>query len=370
MSITRRCYLLRSYVCRGVILCAVCVPLCTTASSTQLGSPFARYARLASTTEYLNGAARGLLIYFKSAKELNSRSSWLQLKLAMTDNLHGGPEKSATCFPVPSYIEKSKLISASLVLTVLILISVTFFGSRKIWRECDRRKKIRMQCEINIRQSHDILLQELQGLVLRFEAVARKMHAEEPLRTVMEAVLKRADRVVLEGRDRILNLQVTADCDLQLSAALASLAERYSPDGAINFSVVVEGAERQLRNSAYDLLYLIAEEAVKNAFLHAKADHIEVEINHGDQWFRLRVRDDGIGIDSQILEYKKSSHRGGLATIRELTLQIGAELAIWGRDGLGTEVEVKLNAAGAYIVRRKSILSNLIGLSAIGKRNE
>ena len=63
------------------------------------------------------------------------------------------------------------------------------------------------------------------------------------------------------------------------------------------FSVAVEGQTRDLRPIVRDEIYKIAAEALRNAFRHAHAGRVEVEIRYDTEQFRLRVRDDGKGID-------------------------------------------------------------------------
>jgi signal transduction histidine kinase len=265
-------------------------------------------------------------------------------------------------------IERTTPLVSCLVLgLVLLSVLATLWLRRRGARVRHRRDELQAKCELSIRESHDTLLQEIQGLVLRFEAIARHMHADDPLRIMMDTVLERADQVVLDGRERIRNMQVVADSELELSRALAMFAEDFSSDGATSFRLVAEGVERKLESNARDGIYWIAKEAIRNAFRHAKASHIEVELNHGDEWLRLRIRDDGVGIDSRIVEDEGSPDHRGLAVMRERTLQIGAELAIWGRDGLGTEVELQLRAAIAYETGRKSSHRKLLRLIGEGR---
>ena len=133
------------------------------------------------------------------------------------------------------------LISCLVIGLVLPSALATLWLCRWRARERHRREQLRAKWELSIRESHDTLLQEIQGLVLRFEAVARHMSAEDPLRVMLDAVLERADRVVLDGRDRIRNMEVVADSDFELSTALAMFAEDLSSDGAPSFRLVVEG---------------------------------------------------------------------------------------------------------------------------------
>ena len=109
---------------------------------------------------------------------------------------------------------------------------------------------------------------------------------------------------------------------------------------------MVEGP-RDLHPIIRDELYRIAREALRNAFSHAQAHQIEAEMMYTDRLFRLRIRDDGQGIPSEILEEGRPGHYG-LPGMRERAKQIGAKLTIWSGVGRGTEIELRLEGSIAY----------------------
>ncbi|MCU1263614.1 MAG: two-component system sensor protein, partial [Bryobacterales bacterium] len=77
--------------------------------------------------------------------------------------------------------------------------------------------------------------------------------------------------------------------------------------------------------------------------------HIEAEIHYGDRLLRLRIRDDGKGMDPEFLQEKKArAGHWGLPGIRERAKQIGARLDFWSETGAGTEVELTVPASVAY----------------------
>ena len=84
-----------------------------------------------------------------------------------------------------------------------------------------------------------------------------------------------------------------------------------------------------------------------NAFSHAEANRIEAEITYSDRFFRLRIRDDGKGVDPKHLSDGRHGH-WGLRGMRERAQQIGAQLEIWSQAGAGTEVELCVPANIAY----------------------
>ncbi len=75
-----------------------------------------------------------------------------------------------------------------------------------------------------------------------------------------------------------------------------SLGEELATEDSAAFHLVVDGEARDLHPIIRDELYRITREALRNAFSHANAHHIEIEITYGEQAFRLRIRDDGDGL--------------------------------------------------------------------------
>ena len=115
----------------------------------------------------------------------------------------------------------------------------------------------------------------------------------------------------------------------------------------MTFRASVEGSPRDLHPIVRDDVHCIAREALRNAYLHAQANHIEAEITYGVREVRLRIRDDGKGIDPQHLKSGRARH-WGLTNMRERAQQIGSELSLWSEVGAGTEVELRIPGAVAY----------------------
>jgi len=77
--------------------------------------------------------------------------------------------------------------------------------------------------------------------------------------------------------------------------------------------------------------------ALVNAFRHANAISIETEIAYLRNQLRVVVRDNGCGIDAEIVQSGRVSH-WDLVGMRERAKGIGAEVRICSRRGAGTEV--------------------------------
>ena len=120
--------------------------------------------------------------------------------------------------------------------------------------------------------------------------------------------------------------------------------------------MAVEGQTRDLHPIVRDEIYKIAAEALRNAFRHAHAERVEVEIRYDNEQFRLRVRDDGKGIDPAVLADQGIEGHYGLRGMPERAALIGGKLAVWSEAGAGTEVELRFPASIVYATSSEAFL--------------
>ena len=201
------------------------------------------------------------------------------------------------------------------------------------------------------RELHDTLLQSFQGLMLHFQTVYDLLPSGQA-KEALEKALDRADQAIVEGRDAIQNLRSSTTVANELGRAMAALGDEFGGTGHNKIGspalrVSVEGTPRELHPILRDDIYRIAREALRNAFLHAQASKIEAEIAYSQRLLRLRIRDDGKGIDPKLLDAGRDGH-WGLPGMRERAEQIGARLDIWSEVGAGTEVELRIPGSVAY----------------------
>jgi signal transduction histidine kinase/ligand-binding sensor domain-containing protein len=203
------------------------------------------------------------------------------------------------------------------------------------------------------RDLHDTLLQSFHGLILRFQA-ATNLLPERPVEAKQrfESAIDQAAQAVTEGRDAVQGLRSSTVETNDLAMAISALGEELAADGTIAnsalFRMAVEGTPRNLHPILRDEVYRIAGETLRNAFRHAQARQIEVEIRYDAQQFRLRVRDDGKGIDPEILGEQPRPGHFGLHGMRERAKIVGGQLDVWSELDSGTEVELSIPASRAY----------------------
>jgi signal transduction histidine kinase/ligand-binding sensor domain-containing protein len=202
------------------------------------------------------------------------------------------------------------------------------------------------------RDLHDTLLQSFHGLLLSFQTVShllpeRPQEAKEKL----DSAIEQAAGAITEGRDAVQGLRTSTVQDNDLANAITMLGDELQTDsssGRPALRVAVEGESRGLHPIVRDEIYKIAAESLRNAFRHAQGKQVEVEIRYDNEEFRLRVRDDGKGIDAARLSGDGSEGHYGLRGMRERAKLVGAKLAIWSEVNTGTEVEVRLPGNLAY----------------------
>jgi signal transduction histidine kinase/ligand-binding sensor domain-containing protein len=197
------------------------------------------------------------------------------------------------------------------------------------------------------RSLHDTLLQSVQGLIMSFHAHVRQLPPGTRERERLDLALDRADRLLAEGRDQIMDLRaVTPPADL--AEALREFAAGLGEPAAQAFAMAVTGQRRPLQPRASEELQAIAREALCNAARYARAARIVLEVDYGSTAFTLRVRDDGRGLDAAVAQAGGRPGHWGLVGMRERAAGIGAALRMDSGPGLGTELEITLPALLAY----------------------
>ena len=248
-------------------------------------------------------------------------------------------------------------------LCVVLLLALLWAAYRLRVRQLHREFALTLDARVGERTSiardlHDTLLQSLHGLLLKFQTVSqllpdRPIEAKEKL----DSTIERAAKAITEGRDAVQGLRASTVQTNNLALAVSTLGEELAVDpakgGSAAFRVTVEGESRDLHPILRDEIYRIAAEALRNAYQHAQARQIEVEIRYDDQQFRMRVRDDGKGIDPAVLSEQAPEGHFGLNGMRERAKLVGGDLTVWSEVDAGTEVELRVPANIAYKASRR-----------------
>jgi len=250
-------------------------------------------------------------------------------------------------------------------LALCAMFLVTLLWAAHKWRTRQLQHQFEMTLEARVsertriaRELHDTLLQSFHALLLRFGVVDRLLpdRAQEAKKELREA-MDQAGEAITEGRDAVQALRLSTIETNDLVRAIQNIGQALAANDPSRpspcFEMRVEGGPRELRPLLRDEVYRVAAEALRNAFRHANASRIEAEIRYGDKQFRIRVRDDGKGIDPTVLSGGRGGHYG-LPGMRERAEVVGGKLAVWSELETGTEVELTIPAANAYAAAPRS----------------
>ncbi len=223
-------------------------------------------------------------------------------------------------------------------------------------RQLERQFNVGLETRVDertriARELHDTLLQSFHGLLLRFQAVSNLLPAGETKQR-LDGAIEQAAEAITEGRDAVQELRSAAVVTNDLAEAIRALGDELAAEkGSQNapvFRVHVEGTARSVDPMLRDEVYRIVAEGLRNAFRHAGAGRIEVEIHYDERELRLRLRDDGKGMDARVLDEERHGGHWGLRGMRERAKLVGGSLEVWSELDSGSEIELRIPASVAY----------------------
>jgi len=274
-------------------------------------------------------------------------------------NSDGVWDRAGISFPVTQqpYVYETGWFRLGAVIAFVVTLTGWYrLRLRQISAQMNARLDERVTERMRIaRDLHDTLLQSFHGLLPRFQAVHNLLPGRiAEAQQVLQAAVDDAAQAITEARDAVQDLRSSTSATSDPANAIEVLGEELrahqaAVDGdAIDFSVQAEGTPQNLHPMLQDEIYRIAGEALRNAFHHARARRIEVEIHYEKRRFQMRVRDDGIGIDASLLSQEGRAGHFGLSGMRERSKGIGGQLEVWSERRAGTEVELTIPASVAY----------------------
>ncbi len=240
-----------------------------------------------------------------------------------------------------------------IALGLSIVWAVAQLRLRRFERQLHVRFEERLAERTRIAQElHDTLLQGFLSASMQLDVAVDRLPPDSPARPGLTRVIQLMGQVIEEGRNAVRGLRSTnvgggAADDLEQALTRVPQELLDLQQQSTDFRVIVEGRARPLHPLIRDEVYRIGREALVNAFRHADASSIEVELDYAANSLRMLVRDNGRGIDPQVLKSGRDGH-WGLSGMRERAERIGARFKVFSRAAAGTEVELSVPGHTAF----------------------
>jgi two-component system, NarL family, sensor histidine kinase UhpB len=186
------------------------------------------------------------------------------------------------------------------------------------------------------RDLHDEVGQVLTGVLLQLNSISEaapehRGDLDEARQSVRRA-LDEVRRISSELRPEMLE-------HLGLVAALTELATSFARVAGVRVDRDFPASLPKLAPETELAVYRITQESLTNVARHAQASRVTITLEPGDDSVVLRVADDGRGLAGAHVEH------GGLRSLRERALLIGAALAVKESPAGGVEVRLEVPAA-------------------------
>lgn len=196
------------------------------------------------------------------------------------------------------------------------------------------------------RELHDTMIQGVQGLILRFQAVADRFAGDAEVQAILQPALERAEEVLVDGRERVTGLRTPRVRDFCEELARLVANDLFPRDRIV--PIQFAGTPRAVTPEIIDDLLAVLGEALGNAARHSQASRIEVRVRFSRWRFTAHVRDNGIGMHETIIARGGAPGHFGLVGMKERIEAIGGKFIVESATGFGTIVAMQIPARVAY----------------------
>ncbi len=273
---------------------------------------------------------------------LSSDSYRFRVIASNSDGLWNSSDSSLSFKIDPAFWQTWWFRLSSVLVLGLAIFAFLRLRELRLTREMNMRFEERLAERTRIAQElHDTLLQGFLSASMQLHVADDHIDADSPAKPFVGRVLELMGRVIDEGRNAVRGLRLANREPEDLEQAFAGIQEEVGAAQETDFRVVAEGSARQLRPVIREEVYRIGREALVNAFRHSSASNVEVELEYAPSHLRLLVRDNGSGIDPQVIHAGRDGH-WGLSGMRERAERIGARFRVLSGASAGTEVELSV----------------------------
>lgn len=188
------------------------------------------------------------------------------------------------------------------------------------------------------RDLHDDLGQHLFATALASKVLAQRLADREPAAAAeAQAIVNWIDQAIAKTRDLAHGLLIASIDPLHLPDELTELAAAHNR-GAVTCTFRIEGQPQVPDDGTAAQLYRIAQEAARNAIVHAEPTRVEILLAGGPSGVRLEVLDDGRGLSTE----NSRSAGMGLRIMAHRAALLGGNFSIEAALPRGTRIVCRL----------------------------
>ena len=193
---------------------------------------------------------------------------------------------------------------------------------------------------------HDTFLQTVHGSKMVADHALKERTDHARMVRAMEQLSTWLGQASEEGRSALNSLRASTTERNDLSEAFRRAIDECRTDSPIAVSFSVKGESREMHPVVRDEIYRIGYEAIRNASVHSGGDRLDVSLEYAHD-LRLRVSDNGAGIDSDVIENGKDGHFG-LRGMRERAERIGSKFTLSSSPVAGTVITLVVPSRIAF----------------------
>lgn len=207
------------------------------------------------------------------------------------------------------------------------------------WRMQQRELALAAERQRIARDLHDSLQQTLFILGASAQSLSQQPQTPDDLVRELTRIHALSESAAAELRVMLFELRPDKLAQVGLSTLLNQLVESSQHHVEAELKLVAVGEPVRLKPDIHMTFYRIAQEALHNAIVHAKAKHITLSLHSNEQRVILHIVDDGVGYDTG----KTGHSRNGLENMKARAVEHNLELTITSQLNVGTEVKLICN---------------------------
>ena len=226
--------------------------------------------------------------------------------------------------------EKPLLARVFVMYAVAATVHLISNFERSRWRAAVERERALQRERLELSEAiHDTVAQTAYMVGLGIDAAKQVAgDSNEELTARLDAATRLSMTAVWQLRHPIDMGRIFDGRDL--GWALDSHVATYRAITSVSAELTQNGVEPPLSIEVRSLLFTIAHNALANAFRHAGASRVLVELDFGRDELRLSVSDDGVGLPD---DYRERGH--GFANMRAYAERLGGRLIVEPRGPVG-----------------------------------